>query len=327
MTSFEGLFKQRIEEFDARGAEDEKIAYLLEAAPFLKEYDTIADDDDDEPAEEEPLTTAAVSGSGAVPLENFITMTHGSHTKRREILVRYLEEVEHIPVDVGKVGSHVETVCEECGGRLGTYRDQSCLICEECGLTKQYLEMGVRGLSYDEEVSRATKSQFSYKRLTHLIQWIDSLQAKENTTIPDDVINAVRNEFKKHRLTSKSDITPQRVKAFLKKLNFSRWYEHTNHIVNLINGAPALRLPQELENQLKVMFLAIQHPFETHRPKNRKNFFSYAYVLYKMCQLLGEDQYLPLFPLLKSTEKLRAQDDIWKKICAELHWEFIATTN
>ena len=30
-----------------------------------------------------------------------------------------------------------------------------------------------------------------------------------------------------------------------------------------------------------------------------------------------------MFPLLKSHEKLHAQDVIWKKICAELQWEFI----
>ena len=29
------------------------------------------------------------------------------------------------------------------------------------------------------------------------------------------------------------------------------------------------------------------------------------------------------FPLLKSPEKLRAQDMIWEKICRELGWEFI----
>ena len=319
MSTFEGILKQRLSEFDARGAEDEKIAYLLQAAPFLKEYDDVVEE------RTEVQRHLPVLQNNASSLENFVTMTDGQHAKRQDILVRYLEEVEHVPVDVGNINGRLETSCSECGGDLARIQDISALVCMGCGLSKQYLELGMRSISYDEEVSRDTKSQFSYKRLTHLTQWIDSLQAKENTTIPDEVINAVRNEFKKHRLTSKSDITTQRVKMFLKKLNLSRWYEHTNNIVNLINGAPALRLPQDLEDRLKQMFLEIQHPFEKHRPKNRKNFFSYAYVLYKLCQLLGEDQYLPLFPLLKSVEKLRAQDDIWKNICAMLEWEFIPT--
>lgn len=31
----------------------------------------------------------------------------------------------------------------------------------------------------------------------------------------------------------------------------------------------------------------------------------------------------PMTQLLKSSEKLYAQDQIWKKICKELRWEFI----
>lgn len=47
------------------------------------------------------------------------------------------------------------------------------------------------------------------------------------------------------------------------------------------------------------------------------------YTLYKFCELLGEDEYLQYFPLLKSNEKLFAQDQIWRKICKDLRWEFI----
>ena len=57
----------------------------------------------------------------------------------------------------------------------------------------------------------------------------------------------------------------------------------------------------------------------------RKNFLSYSYVLFKFCELLGEDEYLQYFPLLKSKEKLYQQDLIWKKICTDLLWEFIPT--
>ena len=63
----------------------------------------------------------------------------------------------------------------------------------------------------------------------------------------------------------------------------------------------------------------------SYRQINRKNFLSYSYVLYKFCELLGEDEYLQYFPLLKSKEKLYQQDVIWKKICSDLQWEYIPT--
>jgi hypothetical protein len=71
------------------------------------------------------------------------------------------------------------------------------------------------------------------------------------------------------------------------------------------------------------MFKEIQGPFLKHCPKNRKNFLSYSYVLFKFCQLLDKDEFLPHFSLLKSREKLHVQDQIWKKICVDVNWEFI----
>lgn len=70
------------------------------------------------------------------------------------------------------------------------------------------------------------------------------------------------------------------------------------------------------------MFDKIQEPFEKHCPKERINFLSYSYVLHKFFQLLGFDEYVKCFPLLKSRQKLRIQDETWKKICYDCGWEY-----
>ena len=44
-----------------------------------------------------------------------------------------------------------------------------------------------------------------------------------------------------------------------------------------------------------------------------------------MFELLDQTNYLEHIPMLKDREKLIEQDAIWKKICDELDWEFIAT--
>jgi len=78
----------------------------------------------------------------------------------------------------------------------------------------------------------------------------------------------------------------------------------------------------EVEEQLCNMFLKIQEPFEKYCPAGRTNFLSYSYVTYKFCQLLGYNEYLPHFNLLKSKDKLRQQDKIWKNICNDMGWKF-----
>jgi hypothetical protein len=52
---------------------------------------------------------------------------------------------------------------------------------------------------------------------------------------------------------------------------------------------------------------------------------SYQFSLYKFCELLGYDQFLPCFSLLKGRDKLAKQDFIFRKICQELDWTFISS--
>ena len=73
----------------------------------------------------------------------------------------------------------------------------------------------------------------------------------------------------------------------------------------------------------RLMFIAVQPAFEKHCPKDRKNFLSYSYCLFKFFQLLGLDDFLDTFTLLKGRDKLAKQDDIFKKICEELDWDFV----
>jgi hypothetical protein len=166
---------------------------------------------------------------------------------------------------------------------------------------------------------------YSYKRENHFNEWISQFQAQETTSIPHEVIEQLRTELKKIKIKKLTDITHARVRDLLKKLRLNKYYEHVPYIANILNGMQPPKMPQNLEERLRIMFKEIQEPFDKNCPQDRKNFLSYSYVLYKFCELLGEDQYLQCFPLLKSKEKLYQQDVIWKMICHDLKWEFIQT--
>jgi hypothetical protein len=186
--------------------------------------------------------------------------------------------------------------------------DTSDLVCDSCGLVIANLVN--QELTYREEQETSEKViNYSYKRENHFNEWLSQFQAQEMTCIPEEVIEQLRSELKKMKIKKLEDITHAKIRGLLKKLR--------------LNKPP--NMPQELEEYLRIMFKDIQKPFDNNCPTERKNFLSYSYVLYKFCELLGEDEYLQYFPLLKSKEKLYQQDVIWKKICDELRWEFIAT--
>lgn len=151
---------------------------------------------------------------------------------------------------------------------------------------------------------------------------LSQFQAKESTEIPDEIIELIKYELRKQRFKSLDYTKIDQVKKILKKLKLNEYYEHIAFIISKITGKPAPSINRETEETLKKMFDKIQEPFERHCPKDRINFLSYSYVLHKFFQLLELDDYVKCFPLLKSRQKLRIQDEIWKKICYDCDWEF-----
>ena len=60
---------------------------------------------------------------------------------------------------------------------------------------------------------------YSYKRENHFNEWVSQFQAKESTSVPPEVIEQLRSEFKKQKIKELSEITHEKVKALLKKLD------------------------------------------------------------------------------------------------------------
>ena len=110
----------------------------------------------------------------------------------------------------------------------------------------------------------------------------------------------------------------------MKKLGYNKYYEHIAFIKNKLGICPPI-MSQELEETLCNLFIELQSPYSKNCPDYRVNFLNYYYVLYKLCELLGENEYLHDIPMLKDREKLIEQDETWKKMCEDLNWEFIPT--
>ena len=195
---------------------------------------------------------------------------------------------------------------------------------------EKFLQIGfdqyIRKPYKDYEIYKCLQDMLSVK---YIFKDTNSLQndIKDNKIKlkTEDNKNINFNESIKILLAEDDIINQKMVCSMLKKLGLNKYYEHIPHIINRLNGLPPKTLTPKMEEELRTMFRKIQGPFEKHRPKDRKNFLNTNYVLHKLCQLKGWDEFLICFPLLKSKEKLAQQDIIWKKICAELEWEFVAS--
>ncbi len=244
--------------------------------------------------------------------------------RRDKALEKYLSIVEPTAIKTGIMpGSGIESdygCCPVCDTEMHFSQNEAMLGCPSCG-HQDFILIDSEKPSYKEPPREI--SYFAYKKINHLNEWLAQFQAKETTEIPQEIFEQIQSELKKERILDTVKLKPSKLREILKKLKLSKYYEHVAHIMNRLNGVQAPVLSREVEDKLRFMFREIQPSFIKHCPKGRSNFLSYSYVLYKFCQLLELDEFLPCFPLLKSREKLYMQDKIWQFICDDMGWEFI----
>jgi len=244
---------------------------------------------------------------------------------RDKMLEKYLAVVEPYAIKGGIMpGSGIEPgwgSCPACDVEMTFFQNEALLGCPRCGY-EEFILIDSEKPSYKDPPREIT--YFAYKKINHFNEWLAQFQAKENTDIPQDIIESVMRELRKERISDPKKVKKDKIREVLQKLKFAKMYDHVQQIKNRIQQQMTmLTLSKEMEEKLQHMFKEIQPAFIKYCPANRSNFLSYPYVLYKLCQLLEMDEFLPCFQLLKSREKLYQQDQVWQKICQEMRWQFI----
>ena len=270
-----------------------------------------------------PSAASVAAALPSKPKASTIDCTDGLN--RDKMLDKYLAIVDPDAIKSGILpGSGIEPGwgrCSTCDEEMTFYQNEAKLGCPSCG-HEEFILVDSEKPSYKDPPREIT--YFAYKKQNHFNEWLAQFQAKENTDIPQDVIEAVLGELRKERISDPKRVKKEKILEILRKLKMSKMYDHVQQIKNRIQQQmTSLTLSKEIEEKLQHMFKEIQPAFIKYCPKGRSNFLSYPYVLYKMCQLLEMDEFLPCFQLLKSREKLYQQDQVWQKICDELGWQFI----
>ena len=257
-------------------------------------------------------------------IDNFFKINNTSlnvnENINKNIVQKYLSNIDETFLDLS---SFVRTtdICQFCfKGELIPLDDEGVLICNICASNVPYLIENEKP-SYKEPPKEVCF--YAYKKINHFKEILAQYQGKETTQIPNDVIEIIKIQIKKERINI-DQLNHYKTKEILKKLGFNKYYEHIAFIKNKLGIKPPI-MSQELEETLCNLFMELQSPYAKNCPDYRVNFLNYYYVLYKLCELLGEISYLDDIPMLKDREKLIEQDEIWKKMCEELNWEFIPT--
>jgi hypothetical protein len=280
-----------------------KTDYLLKNSKYIFEY-----------FETKQNITEKISTNNA--LNTFFKLKDTKPEIKNNIIQKYLQNIG-IDSDI----YYQKDVCGYClKGEIIPIEDEGLMMCNQCFKNTPFLVENEKP-SYKEPPKEI--SFYAYKKINHFKEILAQFQGKETTYISDEIIDNIRLQIKRERITLEQ-MSYNKTKEILKKLRYNKYYEHIAFIKNKL-GIPPLVINPEMEELLCNLFMELQAPYAKFCPDYRVNFLNYYYILFKLCELLGETTYLNEIPMLKDREKLIEQDDIWKKMCGVLNWDFKPT--
>jgi hypothetical protein len=217
---------------------------------------------------------------------------------------------------------NMSQMCIKCSDEMILDIHNGLMVCHICGHCNTILvESDIP--NYKEECND-TKVYVAYKTMNHFNEWLNKIQGKEVIDLSDEVCNQIKKEINKYDLKGNpQNITPNYMREILRKLSLNKYYDDIPYIIFKTTNKEPPQLQREQEEKLRSMFREVQEPFKIYKPNVRKNLISYSYIIYKLCELIELDYILPFIHLLKSDQKIKDMDIIWKKICLHLNWEFI----
>ena len=133
------------------------------------------------------------------------------------------------------------------------YQNEAMLGCPRCG-HEEFILIDSEKPSYKDPPREIT--YFAYKKINHFNEWLAQFQAKENTDIPQDVIEAVMRELRKERISDPKKVKKDKIREVLQKLKFAKMYDHVQQIKNRIQQQMTmLTLSKEMEEKLRPLLM------------------------------------------------------------------------
>lgn len=216
-----------------------------------------------------------------------------------------------------RLGALHPSGCVACGGSQftpgGDARTSTVRVCTLCGVVQPGSD-----ISSLQIIDQLPRKYSNYKRVHHLHERVSQLLLNESP-IPDVHFVAIARKLCEGNFTV---INKDVCRAVLRSLNLQIYIEkYLSLIYRATRITPPVPGPLILQ-QLDSMFIDLQKPFDNYKPPTRRNFINYNFVLVRLFQEMGCQQFSMFFPLIKSKQKLKALDDMWKPMVESIGWTY-----
>ena len=234
-----------------------------------------------------------------------------------------IDALTYFPIgDINMDVRELETPACACGNTFEIEAKTSEHKCTKCGNSEKIYGVVFEDEQFFYQEGHRTKHG-KYDPTKHCKFWLDRIQAKENTDIPDKIIMAIKKCMRRDVVWL--DLSCKLVRKYLKELKHTNYNDHAPLIKKIITGKDTASLTDHECKRVYIIFSRVVQIYNRIKPDNKPNCPYHPYFIYKIIeQLLKEpehkrrrDEILQSIHL-QSRDTLIDNDNIWKPICENL---------
>ena len=209
--------------------------------------------------------------------------------------------------------------CIGCKLRKIVDYERSILVCTKCGVFEYY---PVHVQSYNHTM-RYLRRKCIYKRYDNFKVILNQLFYGGNRVVPDDIMETIWDEI--HDETNilynyTIPLTISILEFILKKNKMMKYKNSIYFIYFKLSGVPLPYITITEKDMMLNMFNVVSNIYDKYKPKGRKSFLNYSFVLKKLLIMLGKVEYAKYVPQLKTKSIQKELERIWELITKDPEW-------
>ena len=208
--------------------------------------------------------------------------------------------------------------CIGCKLRKIVY-EKSTLVCTKCGEFEAY---NVYVSSY-KHTMRYSRRKCVYKRSDNFKVILNQFLCIQNQKVPDEVIRTLWNQINNKDNLLYNYTIPLTILILECILKRNKMIKYKNSIYFIFFKLKSQPLPYIMiteKDMILKLFDVVSTIYDKYKPKGRKSFLNYPFVLKQILIMRNMDQYAKYIPKLKTHSKQKELERVWELITKDPEW-------
>ena len=209
--------------------------------------------------------------------------------------------------------------CIGCKLRKIVDYEKSTLVCIKCGVFEYY---PVHVPSYNHTM-RYSRRKCIYKRYDNFKVILNQFFYGGKRAVPDDIMETIKDEI--HDETNilynyTIPLTIPILECILKRNELSTYKDSIYFIYFKLSGVLTPHITTKEYNMMLKVFDVVSTIYDKYKPKGRKSFLNYPFVLKQILIMRGMGQYAKYIPQLRTHSKQKELERVWELITKDPEW-------